>query len=413
MKTKILHTVLFTLFSIGGIIAQDITTVRANSSDISDNLDLQAVASIFGDSRDLEDFERRLNDPELMISNLDLNGDNRVDYLRVIEVTERNTHLIIIQSVLGADTFQDVATIEVERDRNNNVHVQVVGDVYMYGSNYIYEPVYVRRPLLYDVFWVSTYRPYYSPWYWGYYPTYYTYWAPYPVYRYRTHIHGHINPRNNYHYVNSRRSSRAVAMYSGRRTNAYERQNPNNGFSTRNGNASNRYTLEQSRSEGRSQSATGSSRNSFSNSSSRSSNTVNSRNINSARNSGSTRSNDVIRSNSDTRTSSGQMTRSNSGQTVRSSGTPTRSSDNNSIRTAPSQFRNEMQAPRQNTNNSFERSQAPAVRNSAPARSSQSMTPAPSRSNSSIKSTPPAQQRQSSPAPSSTRSSGNSSRSRG
>ena len=87
MKTKLINTVLFSLLIAGEIFAQDVTTVRANSSDISDNLNLQAVASIFGESNDLEDFERRLNDPNAQISNLDLNGDNRVDYLRVIEVT--------------------------------------------------------------------------------------------------------------------------------------------------------------------------------------------------------------------------------------------------------------------------------------------------------------------------------------
>ncbi|MXN90526.1 hypothetical protein GR160_04750 [Flavobacterium sp. Sd200] len=247
MKTKLINTVLFSFLLAGEIFAQDVTTVRANNSDISDNLNLQAVASIFGDSRDLEDFERRLNDPDAQISNLDLNGDNRVDYLRVIEVTENNTHVIILQSVLGEDTFQDVATIEVERDNDNNVTVQVVGDTYIYGSNYIYEPVYVVRPPLFNVFWVSSYRPYYSPWYYGYYPTYYTYWAPCAPYRYRNHIHTHINVRNTYVYVNTRRSSRAVAIYNTRRTNAYERQHPNNSFSSRNNNAVNRYQLEQTR----------------------------------------------------------------------------------------------------------------------------------------------------------------------
>src|SRR5688572_31374348 len=105
MKTQILNTALFTLFLTGNIFAQDVTTVRANTTDISDNLDLRAVASIFGESRDLEDFERRLNDPDVQISNLDLNGDGRVDYLRVIEANERNTHLIILQAVLGIDTY--------------------------------------------------------------------------------------------------------------------------------------------------------------------------------------------------------------------------------------------------------------------------------------------------------------------
>ena len=246
MKTSLLTFASFALFALNTN-AQDITTVNAKNSDISDNLDLRAVASLFGDSEDLQDFERRLNDPKNRISNLDLNNDGRVDYLRIIESVEKGTHLIIIQSVLDRDVFQDVATVEVERDSNNQVQVQVVGDVYMYGQNYIYEPVYVQRPVIYNTFWVGSYSPYYSPWYWNYYPVYYTYWAPYPIYTYRRHIHQHINVHHHYNYANHRRSSRAVAMHSTRRANGYESQHPNRSFTQRN-NVTNRYELEQTRS---------------------------------------------------------------------------------------------------------------------------------------------------------------------
>ena len=61
MKTKFLTLALLSIVSITSVFAQDRTTVTANNSEISDNLDLRAVASIFGDSKDLEDFERRLN----------------------------------------------------------------------------------------------------------------------------------------------------------------------------------------------------------------------------------------------------------------------------------------------------------------------------------------------------------------
>ena len=54
MKTKFLNIALFALLFVNQVFAQDVTTVRANSTDISDNLDLRAVASIFGESRDLE-----------------------------------------------------------------------------------------------------------------------------------------------------------------------------------------------------------------------------------------------------------------------------------------------------------------------------------------------------------------------
>lgn len=247
MKARFITSIFFALLMLNPVIAQDKTTVRANSSDISDNLDLRAVATLFGDSRDLEDFERRLNDPKSQISNLDLNNDNFVDYLRVIEVVEGNAHIIVIQSVLGKDLFQDVASIEVEKDRNNNVTVQVVGDVYMYGNNYIYEPVFVHRPIIFTTFWAPMYRPYYSSWYWGYYPSYYTFWNPFPIFRYRNHIALHINFGHSFHYVNHRRCHYAYNSYYGRRGNAYERMHPNRSFTHRNSGYSNRRELDNNR----------------------------------------------------------------------------------------------------------------------------------------------------------------------
>ncbi|WP_412463847.1 hypothetical protein [Flavobacterium mekongense] len=249
MKTKMIIGSVLSLLSITTAFAQNRTTVSAYNAEISDNLDLRAVASIFGDSRDLADFERRLNDPEIQISNLDLNDDNQVDYLRVIETVEGNAHLIVIQSVLGRDTYQDVATVEVERDRNNRVQVQVVGDVYMYGPNYIYEPVYAYTPVIYSTFWIGNYRPYCSSWYWGYYPSYYYAWSPWPVFRYRNHIGISINFHHHYNYVNYRRCGVVYNNYyrGGRRGNGYEVRYPNRSFQNRNSNYANRYELDQNR----------------------------------------------------------------------------------------------------------------------------------------------------------------------
>ena len=247
MKTKLLTLSAFALLSITSLVAQDKTTVRATSADISDNLDLRAIATVFGDASNLEDFENRINDPKAQISNLDLNNDNYVDYLRVIESVEGNAHLVVVQAVLDKDIYQDVATIEVQRDRNNKVQVQVVGDVYMYGENYIYEPVYVHTPVIYTTFWATNYRPYYSSWYWNYYPSYYTYWAPYPVYRYRNNVHVHINFGHSYHYVTNRRCQVAYASHYGRRGNGYETRYPDRSFSHRNAGYTNRQDLDNNR----------------------------------------------------------------------------------------------------------------------------------------------------------------------
>lgn len=248
MKTTApLFGFLFSLITLAGF-SQDRTTVTANSSEVSDNLDLRAVAHVFGESDDLEDFERRLNDPSLKISNLDLNGDNQVDYMRVIESVEGYTHLIIVQVVVGRDSFQDIATIEVEKDRRNrNVQVQIVGNVFLYGSNYIYEPVYYTSPIIYRHFWGPNYVAYFSPWAWSFYPTYFYAWNPWPVYTYHNHVNYYVNVNNSCYYTNHRRSSRAVAMHHSRRGNAYEKQYPDRSFSARNNNITNRHELAQTR----------------------------------------------------------------------------------------------------------------------------------------------------------------------
>jgi hypothetical protein len=247
MKTRLFTSVIGSLLLAIPTLAQDKTTVTANSSDISDNLDLKAVASIFGDASNLDDFERRLNDPKSQISNLDLNNDNQVDYLRVVESIEGRTHIVVIQAVLEKDVYQDVATVEIEKDNNNKVQIQVVGDVYMYGNNYIYEPIYVHTPVIYNTFWVTHYRPYCSSWYWNYYPSYYSYWSPYPIFRYRNNISIHINFGHSYNYVSYRRCHTAYNSYYGRRGNGYERQYPNRSFSHRNSGYSNRYEMDNHR----------------------------------------------------------------------------------------------------------------------------------------------------------------------
>ena len=133
MKTKIAILVLVLCTSYFNSQAQRrvTTTTKATSYDISDNLDLEAVSSIFGESENLEDFEYRLNNPDNRISNLDLNEDGYIDYLRVVENSDDRNSVILIQAVLDQDIYQDVATIEVERVQNGNPRIQIIGDTYI------------------------------------------------------------------------------------------------------------------------------------------------------------------------------------------------------------------------------------------------------------------------------------------
>lgn len=216
--------------------ADETVTVTATSTDISENLDLKTVATLFGQAKDLEQFEQMLNNPDSAFSNLDLNGDGQVDYLRVIETADGSRHLVVIQAVLAKDVYQDVASIFVEKDPDTqSVTVQVIGDEYIYGTNYIIEPVYVYRPYIYDWFWGPDWVCWYSPYYWDYWPGWwhpyycvapYVYWDHcywhhhwHPICSYRTGHHPHDHYRPMYEPVS--RSDYAV-------------RHPERSFSTRN-----------------------------------------------------------------------------------------------------------------------------------------------------------------------------------
>ncbi len=174
-----------------------------------DNLNLFAVMKLFQESETLEAFERGLNDPDKIINNLDLNGDNYVDYILVMHYPDGNVHNIVLRVALNKREYQDVAVITVENFRNGAVQLQIVGDEALYGPNYIVEPNYSETPnpgytgIKYrrnnggkDKVVTTTYyevanwpvivyinRPGYvvwrSSWSWGYYPDYWRPWTPY------------------------------------------------------------------------------------------------------------------------------------------------------------------------------------------------------------------------------------------
>lgn len=247
MKTKLASLLVVIFVATISCTAQRTIRVEANNNDISDNLDLQAVASIFGESNNLQNFEMRLNDYESQVSNLDLNNDGEVDYLRVIESSERNVHVVVIQAVLDRDVFQDVATIVVERKNNRRTYVQIIGDPYMYGENYIIEPVYVYTPSIFSFFWGGRYTRWYSPYYWGYYPHYYHRYHPYEVGIYMNHINSHINRHHRYYYAERRRNEYAERLHRSVGRNDYGSRFPERNFSKRNENARNKYDIQSSR----------------------------------------------------------------------------------------------------------------------------------------------------------------------
>jgi hypothetical protein len=110
------------------------------ATEAAENLDLYGVAELLKASESLEDFEKRLNQESNEVNNLDLNGDDQVDYITVIEEVAGDTHVAILRVPLGEDEYQDVASVELEKASNDEIAVQIVGDEELYGPDYIIEP---------------------------------------------------------------------------------------------------------------------------------------------------------------------------------------------------------------------------------------------------------------------------------
>lgn len=251
MKTR-LTTLMMSLLLMTALSARadETVTVTATNGDISQNLDLKAVATVFGEAKDLEEFEAKLNNPETRISNLDLNGDGVVDYLRVVESGEGNEHLIILQAILAQDIYQDVATIFVEKDPSTQaVTVQIQGDEYIYGTQYIIEPVYITRPIIYDWFWGPHWYCWHSPWYWGYYPSYWYAYDCWLVHDYWHHIYAfhHHHPYCSYRYRPEPRPRRSE-LYRNAGRHDLATAHPEQSFAQRNSGVSNARQLNGGRS---------------------------------------------------------------------------------------------------------------------------------------------------------------------
>lgn len=213
-----------------------------------DNLNLYAVMQLFQESETLEGFERTLNDENSRINNLDLNGDNQIDYIKVIDYPNGNVHTIVLQDVLGRNESQDVAVFTVQKFGDGSVQIQLIGDEALYGKNYIIEPIMdetpnpgytgnvqsqsvavVRTtpveistwPVVHFIF-EPGYVVWRSSWYWGYYPGWWHPWRPY-YWHYYYGYHYHWFPeyyRHYHHYDRPRYEHWNDFYYTGKRVHS-------------------------------------------------------------------------------------------------------------------------------------------------------------------------------------------------
>ncbi len=262
MKKAILFyiTIGFTLLS-SSVFSQ--SQIKDSLGLIGDNLNLYGVLNIFQESKTLEEFEAKLNSPESKINNLDLNEDNKTDYIKVVDNIQGSSHAIVLQIELSEKEAQDVAVIQVDKDSNGKIKTQIVGDEQLYGKNYIIEPKEFEQkttisgntinpgytgdektvinnttnnyydndnfnpnhlkndyyPISNWHIWAYLYAPsyviYVSPFHWGVYPHYWNPWAPLYWHEYYGY---HYQRYGYYHKTNLCRTPIANSYYGPRRS---------------------------------------------------------------------------------------------------------------------------------------------------------------------------------------------------
>ncbi len=210
-------------------------TVTNYNTDLCFSLDLNAVAAAFAESNSVREFEQILNSSRYMINNLDLNRDGWVDYIRVIETSRGYYHTLLLQACVAPGMFQDIATLVAER-RPDVLYVEVIGDPYLYGYNYIVRPVFVRRPPMWNVYGHTTYAVWSSPYYYGYYPSYYTQPKPVVINHYQAYVTTYMTNHHYCHhcdYPSKPFYSGYTEMTQSHRRNDYGVQHPDNSFERR------------------------------------------------------------------------------------------------------------------------------------------------------------------------------------
>ena len=205
---------------------------------LGDNFSLEAALTVFKASESIEDFEKKLNEEDNYVNNLDLNEDGEIDFVKVNAFMEDDNHAIVLQVDLDKSESQDIAVIEIEKTGNESAILQIVGDEELYGPDKYVEPFELEvddngrgpsadnesytRIVVNVWFWPSvryiyrpSYRVYVSPWRWAYYPNYWKPWRPHP---WRWHFNKRKHTHVHFHSVSVHRVSRVHKIYTPRRT---------------------------------------------------------------------------------------------------------------------------------------------------------------------------------------------------
>jgi hypothetical protein len=144
-------------------------TINANS-DLSKGLDLVALGEMLKKSKDAKTLEEELN-KDGSINNVDLDGDGKVDYLKVTEYGEGSERGLSITDEVKKGEVQEIATVQITKTNDHEAEVNVQGNQDIYGPQANYHSTFTDFLILSYLFTPHPY--YYSPWGFGYYPGWY------------------------------------------------------------------------------------------------------------------------------------------------------------------------------------------------------------------------------------------------
>ncbi|MEO8405596.1 MAG: hypothetical protein ABI480_13405 [Chitinophagaceae bacterium] len=213
---KFLFLLLFGLTMTMTAVAQDEAATDSTGLP-GDNFSLQGALEMFKKASSLEEFEKLINSQDNNINNLDLNEDGNIDYVKVIDKSDKNSHAFVLQVPVSETENQDIAVIELEKTGDTTAVLQIVGDEDIYGNEIIVEPdgggddealfnqynssvaggpspeynTFEPRIVVNVWYWPSVrfvygpvYRPWVSPWRWNHYPGWWRPWRPMPWHAY-------------------------------------------------------------------------------------------------------------------------------------------------------------------------------------------------------------------------------------
>jgi hypothetical protein len=132
-------------------------------------LDLDAVTNLAKKSKDAADFERLLNSQAEGLNNIDLNDDNKVDYINVTEYGSGDQRGFSLTTEISPGKVQEIATIEFKKEGDRGT-VQTTGNPSLYGPGSYHHSSFGLTDALLMGWLFSNRTSYSSPYGYGNYP---------------------------------------------------------------------------------------------------------------------------------------------------------------------------------------------------------------------------------------------------